>query len=135
MNVLHVLSGLIIGLLVGCAQAPSQNRTLIGVATPSVAASVLFTHTDRNTITQYYRHHPGMRGHKPSHAKQGHAPHTKYLLHQPLPPHVVYNRFPYELERSMPRLPADYVRIIIGGDVFIMNARTRILYDAIWGVY
>ena len=38
---------------------------------------------------------------------------------------------PYDLERRLRRLPYGYRRVIIGGNVILMEARTAVIYDII----
>ena len=36
---------------------------------------------------------------------------------------------PYALDQRLSRLPSEYVRVIIGTDIAIMNTRTRVVVD------
>ena len=43
-------------------------------------------------------------------------------------------RLPADLEQSLSRLPGGYVRVKVGGDVVLLDEKTRIVFDVIWGV-
>ena len=51
-----------------------------------------------------------------------------------LPPGVAGKRLPSELEKTLTRLPENYVRLKVGGDVVLMNEKTRVVFDVIWNV-
>jgi hypothetical protein len=134
--------GLVLLMSLSACTAPTHSKTVVGVHSPGVVARIIFSDAERTQIKQYYYTHPSQRhpkpyGHRPGHPSPygGYNTHRPYQLHQPLPPHIAYQRLPHTLEHNFARLPADYVRIVIGGDVLIMNVRTRVLYDAIWDVY
>ena len=38
---------------------------------------------------------------------------------------------PFELERQLHRLPTSYRRVVIGGNVILMNEETSVVYDII----
>ncbi len=116
-------------LLNGCASTQS-----VGVRThsPGVSTSVYFSDTDRSRIKGYYLYNrPQNRQGPPGHRKR-YSHH--YQRHQVLPHGVPYSRLPPHLESRLPRLPSDYIRIIVGGDVMIMNVRTRVIYDVFLGL-
>ena len=93
---------------------------------------VVFSDHDRTLIRDYYR--SSYRGLPPGLAKQGKVPpgHAKRLYrNQPMPPGLEWRYLPDNLERRLSRLPDDYVRIIVGADVGIMNVHTRVIMDVI----
>ncbi len=53
----------------------------------------------------------------------------KLYRSQPVPPGLDWRYLPENLERRLSRLPDDYVRIIVGADIGIMNVRTRVIMD------
>ena len=116
-------------LLNGCVTSQS-----VGIRThaPGISTSIYFSDTDRRQIKGYYLynrpyHKPAPPGHRSKYA-------PRYQRHQVLPHGVPYSRLPSHLENRLPRLPADYIRIVIGGDIMIMNVRTRVIYDVIYGL-
>jgi len=48
---------------------------------------------------------------------------------------VTWQYLPSDVERRLSRLPDDYVHVVIGTDVGIMHARTRVVLDVIEGRY
>ena len=44
------------------------------------------------------------------------------------------SRLPADLERTLRRLPEDYVRISVGGDILLMNKKTRYVFDVVFDV-
>jgi hypothetical protein len=65
----------------------------------------------------------------PGLAKQGGLP-PGLQRHQRLPDDIVYQPLPRELERQMAPLPSpDYVRVQVGGDIAILNKKTRVVVD------
>lgn len=111
-------------LLNGCGTAQS-----VGVRThsPGISTSLYFSDSDRSRIKGYYLYNrPHNRQGPPGHRKRYSH---RYQRHQILPHNVPYSYLPPHLESRLPRLPAGYVRIVVGGDVMIMNVRTRVIYD------
>lgn len=128
---------LIVSLLIGCSLAgcvtpPDRTAGRVVIADDHGYVDVRFDDRDRRLIRDYY--HQQYRSLPPGLAKQGKVPpgHAKKLaLHQPLPPGLEYRHLPDELEHRLGRLPSDYVRVIIGQDVLLMNRETRIVLDII----
>lgn len=96
---------------------------------PNTRVSIAFSSHDRVAIRDYYYRDYKKKRVPPGHYKRRGRPFQK---HQPLPQHTQYQPLPYELERRLPRLPADYIRIRIGEEFAIMNTRTRVIYDVMW---
>ncbi len=106
----------------------------VGVRTHSsgVSSSFYFSDTERSRIKGYYLYNrPYSKRTPPGHRKQ-YSP--RYQRHQVLPHGIPYNRLPPHLESRLPRLPAGYIRIVVGNEVMIMNARTRVIYDVFFGL-
>lgn len=117
-------------LLNGCVTTQS-----VGVRThaPGISTSFYFSDSDRSRIKGYYlyNHRPHNKPIPPGHRKR-YSHH--YQRHQVLPHGVPYSRLPHRLESRLPRLPAGYIRIIVGDDVMIMNVKTRIIYDVVFAL-
>jgi hypothetical protein len=114
----------------GCESSPYYGD--VGVYGKDYAARVVFTDSDRALIRDYYRNY--YRGLPPGLAKQGKIPpgHAKKMYrNQPLPPGLEWGRLPGDLEGRLSRLPNDYMRVIVGADVGIMDVRTRVVVDLI----
>lgn len=100
-------------------------------------AEIIFTEHERVLVRDWFR---GSRsGLPPGLAKRDRLPPglEKQLRERgTLPPGLQkkVRPLPFELERQLHRLPTDYRRVIIGGNVIIMNARTAVIYDIIRNV-
>lgn len=122
------------GGLTGCETYPYRGE--VRVHDRDAAVRVVFTDSDRRIIRDYYR--VDYRSLPPGLAKKGKAPpgHAhRFRVNQPLPPDAGWYYLPYNVERQLSRLPHDYVRITFGGDVAIMNVRTRIIVDLIEDIH
>jgi hypothetical protein len=119
------------------------------------SVSIGFSNDDRALADRYYRNagvryqeddhrgkdkHGHGKGGPPGHARRGeHVPPglarkgglpPGLQRHQRLPDEVVYQPLPRELERQMKPLPSpDYVRVQVGGDIAILNRKTRVVVD------
>jgi hypothetical protein len=114
----------------GCEIQPTYGD--VRVQGRDYEARVVFTDQDRALIRDYYR--INYRSLPPGLAKQGKVPpgHAmKLARNQPLPSGAQWRYLPENLDRRLSRLPDDYVRIMVGADVGIMNVRTRIIVDLI----
>lgn len=120
--------------LTGCETfQPRQGE--IGVGGRSGHVRVIFSDSDRAYINEYYtRKYKGL---PPGLAKKGKIPPGHAMQMQRdglLPPGVSYNHLPSDLERRLSRLPEGYARIVVGGDIGIMDTRTRVVVDLIKGI-
>ncbi len=116
--------------MAGCETHPYYGD--VRVRDRDYAVRVVFSDHDRALIRDYYR--VNYRSLPPGLAKQGKLPpgHAKKLYRsQPIPPGFEWHHLPDSLERRLGRLPNDYVRVIVGVDVGIMNVRTRVIMDLI----
>ena len=118
------------GGLAGCAPYPYHGD--VRVHDRATDVRVVFTDSDRRLIRDYYR--VDYRSLPPGLAKKGKVPpgHAyRFRVNQPLPPDAPWYYLPHNVERRLSRLPEGYVRITFGGDVAIMNVRTRVIVDLI----
>jgi len=114
----------------GCAPYPTHSEARVHA--PAADVRVVFTDSDHRFIRDYYR--VDYRSLPPGLAKKGKVPpgHAyRFRVNQPLPPDAAWHYLPQNVERRLSRLPEGYVRITFGGDVAIMNVRTRIIVDLI----
>lgn len=128
---LFILTALLLG---GCATyGATSGRVVIRDDTGMV--DVRFNDHDRSLIHDYYeeaRKHG--RGLPPGLAKRhGELP-PGLAERQKLPPGLQGEPLPYDLDRRLSRLPSSYVRVIIGQDIVLMDRKTRVVLDVIYGV-
>jgi len=114
--------------LIGCVTGPRYGE--VAVSEPHYAVRVVFTDHDRRLIGDYYA--PRYRSLPPGQAKRDRLPpgHAWRARHnQPISDDARWRYLPFELEQRLTRLPSEYVRVIVGTDVVIMNVRTRVVVD------
>ncbi|MDX1353543.1 MAG: hypothetical protein R3254_11075 [Thiomicrorhabdus sp.] len=114
----------------GCTTSQSVKVSSHHKVSPTTKVSVYFSANDRARIKGYYLYHYRDMRHPPGIYKKHHS--RNFKPHHALPKHIHYSRLPYNLERHLPALPRDYIRIRIGEDIAIMHTRTRVIYDVMW---
>ncbi|WP_096461379.1 hypothetical protein [Sulfurifustis variabilis] len=116
----------------GCAtQAATSGRVVI--RDQNAVVDVSFSRHDRAVIEQYYRG-AHQRGLPPGLAKRNGALPPGLAKRDVLPPGLSTVPLPVELERQLTPLPAVYVRVRIGNDIVLMDRKTRVVFDVIYGV-
>lgn len=114
--------------LIGCETGPRYGE--VAVRDPYYSARVVFTDHDRRLIHDYYE--PRYKKLPPGQVKKGRLPpgHAWRVRHgQRISDDAQLRYLPYALDQRLSRLPPEYVRVIIGTDVVIMNTRTRVVVD------
>jgi hypothetical protein len=125
---LVLLAASMTSVLVGCESYPRYGE--VDVRDPYYATRVVFTDHDRRLINDYYE--PRYRKLPPGQAKRDRLPpgHAWRARHnQPIHEDARWRYLPNELDQRLSRLPSEYVRVIIGTDMVIMNVRTRVVVD------
>lgn len=93
----------------------------------------IFTDDDRRLIHDYY-HGNKRKKMPPGLAKKKRLPPgLRKQLHRKgtLPPGLQGRGLPHELESRLSHLHGDFVRLIVGTDLVLMNRRTRVIVDII----
>ena len=130
--VLFLFTALMLG---GCASyVATSGRVVIRDDTGGMA-DVRIDDRDRTQIRQYYeasgRHRQDL---PPGLAKrEGNLP-PGLAKRDRLPPGLQGEPLPRDLERRLSPIPSAYVRVRIGQDVVLMDRRTRVVLDVIYGV-
>ena len=96
-------------------------------------SEIVFTQEERTIVGEWYS---DGRGLPPGLAKHDRLPPglEKHLRERgSLPPGLQKKvaPLPPELEHRMRRLPSGYRRVVIGGNVILMNEKTAVIYDII----
>jgi len=115
---------------VGCVSEPRHSEVV--VHDPHVSMRVVFTDYDRRVIYDYYA--PRYQKLPPGQVKKGWIPpgHAwRVRANQRVHEEAYWRYLPYDLDQRLSRLPPDYVRVIIGTDVAIMNVHTRVVVDVL----
>ncbi len=95
---------------------------------------IIFTKDERVIVTDWFRRNAS--GLPPGLAKRDRLPPglEKQLRERGTLPPGLRKRIqplPFELERQLHRLPIGYRRVVIGGNVILMNEKTSVIYDII----
>jgi len=113
--------------------AVAENRTVGEKVREALPPSEpVFTEQERALIRGWFRHHRA--GLPPGLAKRDELPPglAKQLGERgKLPPGLdkKLHPLPWDLERQLRRLPTGYRRVVIGGNIILMNERTAVIYD------
>ena len=128
--ILFLLATLLLG---GCASyGATSGRVVIRDDTGMV--DIRFSDHDRTLIHDYYgearRHGKGL---PPGLAKRhGELP-PGLAKRQKLPPGLQYEPLPRDLDRRLAPLPSSYIRVRVGQDIVLMDGRTHVVLDVIYG--
>ena len=123
--------------LAGCAANPSVEGGSVEVHNENMHAKVVFTDADRLKIHNYYKKNSKHKNTPPGLAKKQEPPPglQKHIVkYGELPPGLQGRRLPDELDRTLSPLSGDYMRLKVAGDVVLMNEKTRVVVDVVWGV-
>jgi protein involved in sex pheromone biosynthesis len=118
--VLATLAALMLG---GCASYTATSGQVV-IKDDDTSVNVRIGNRDRAFIEDYYKksakHNKGL--------PQGLAKRDK------LPPGLQGDPLPYDLEKQLTRLSSSYVRVRIGQDIVLMDRKTRVMVDVVYGV-
>jgi len=147
-TLITVLSVLL--LLAGCqTTAPRVTRGSVEVASDSARFKLYFTDREKQLIHRHYRdvkkhnkkykkkYKKKQKHVPPGLAKKKHLPPglQKQLVRKgSLPPGLQGRDLPIDLKRHMHWLPADYIRVVVGSDIVLMNKKTRVIFDVMLDV-
>lgn len=126
-------------LLSGCALHAATSGQVAATNSPaasnssylSATATVQFSDRDRDLIRNYYQGH--RKKTPPGLAKREQLP-PGLAKRKALPPGLQGRGLPSALEVQLSRIPAAYMRIVIGADVAIIERATRVVIDVVYGV-
>ena len=124
-------------LMAGCATTPTVDSGEIAIETENMRAVVVFSDSDRGKIRHYYRNAKKGKKMPPGLAKKQELPPglQKHIeKNEKLPPGLEGRKLPQDLEGTLPHLPAGFVRIQVGGDIVLLNEKTKVVLDVIWDV-
>ena len=126
-----LLAALILG---GCASyGATSGRVVIKDDTGMV--DIRISDHDRDLIENYYRktyqHRKGM---PPGLAKrEGNLP-PGLAKRDKLPPGLQGDPLPHDLDEKLTRLPSSYIRVRVGQDIVLMDRKTRVVFDVVYGI-
>jgi len=119
------------------AGGPKVNSGAVVIGGEDFKAAVVFSDSDRAKIERYYdsRHNRHKDKKLPPGLAKKDASHPglrNYIRkNRMLPPDITGEKLPPDLESTLSRLPSDYVRLRVGGDVVLMHEKTRYVLDVV----
>lgn len=117
-------------LLNGCALFTSTSGQVV-IKDDSGAVDVRIGDNDRRLIGDYYKHKKSL---PPGLAKRGGNLPPGLAKRDKLPPGLQGETLPYDLEKRLAPLPSSYVRVKVGQDIVLMDKKTRVVLDVVYGI-
>ena len=117
--------------IAGCA-AYAVTSGRVAVKDSNIAVDLHFTEGDRALIKDYYKKSNKKKGLPPGLAKRKSLP-PGLAKRDKLPPGLQGDPLPPGLERRLSRLSSTYVRLLVGRDIVLIDTRTRMVMDVIYG--
>ena len=118
-------------LIAGCAAIGATSGRVV-IQDQNTQVAVTFSSRDRALIEEYYgktkkKLPPGLA------KRKGGLP-PGLAKRDTLPPGLQRDPLPNELEVQLTALPSGYVRVRVGQDIVLLDGRTRVVFDVIYGV-
>jgi hypothetical protein len=130
----YVLATLAVLMLSGCASYTATSGQVV-IKDDDKMIDVRIGDNDRVLIENHYKkskkHKKGL---PPGLAKRGGNLPPGLAKRDRLPPGLQGDPLPYDLEKQLTRLPSSYVRVRIGQDIVLMDRKTRVVLDVVYGV-
>jgi hypothetical protein len=124
-----VFAGCLALLTVGCVAIGATSGRVAIKTDNTVQTESFFNARDRSLIQEHFRNKPV----PPGLAKRGKLP-PGFVKRDALPSGHPGERLPHELESKLSSLPLNYVRMRVGQDVVVMDAKTRVVLDILYAV-
>ena len=129
----YVLAALAVLMLGSCASYTATSGQVV-IRDDDTSIDVRIGDHDRMLIRDYYKSAKHKKGLPPGLAKRGGNLPPGLAKRDRLPPGLQGDPLPYDLERSLTKLPSSYVRIRVGQDIVLMNGNTRVMVDVVYGI-
>lgn len=129
----YILATLAVLMLGGCASYTATSGQVV-IRDDDTSIDVRIGDHDRVLIRDYYKSAKHNKGLPPGLAKRGGNLPPGLAKRDRLPPGLEGEPLPHDLERRLSRLPSSYVRIRVGQDIVLMNGKTRVMVDVVYGV-
>ncbi|MBI3569543.1 MAG: hypothetical protein HY082_00305 [Gammaproteobacteria bacterium] len=130
-NLLFIFLCLIFG---GCASYAATSGQVV-IEDDDKMIDIRIGDKDRAAIEDYYRksakHKKGL---PPGLAKRGGNLPPGLAKRDKLPPGLQGDPLPRELERKLSPVPSSYVRVKVGRDIVLMDKKTRMVLDVVYGI-
>jgi hypothetical protein len=129
----YVLATLAVLMLSGCASYTATSGQVV-IKDDDSRIDVRIGDNDQVLIRDYYKSSKHKKGLPPGLAKRGGNLPPGLAKRDRLPPGLQGDPLPYDLEKQLTRLPSSYVRVRIGQDIVLMDGKTRVVLDVVYGV-
>lgn len=118
----------------GCASYSATSGRVV-IKDDTSVIDVRINDHDRGLIENYYKKsYHKKKGLPPGLAKRdGNLP-PGLAKRDKLPPGLRGDPLPYDLEENLSRLPSTHVRVRVGQDIVLMDRKTRVIIDVIYGI-
>lgn len=120
-------------LLSGCASYTATSGRVV-IKDDETSIDVRIGDRDQALIRDYYKSSKHKKDLPPGLAKRGGNLPPGLAKRDKLPPGLQGEPLPHDLEKQLTRLPSSYVRVRIGQDIVLMNGKTRVMVDVVYGV-
>lgn len=117
----------------GCATHLMTSGRVV-VKDDSYVVDVSFNDHDRQIIREYYQGRGKRKKTPPGLAKRGDKLPPGLAKRDVLPPGLQGRALPAALETRLTRLSDPFVRVRMGADIVLLDRKTRIILDVIYGV-
>jgi len=117
--------------LAGCVSIVATSDR-IAIHDENTSTGNSFTGRDRQIIHHYYKSQRSRREKyktPPKHARRGDSLPYGLAKRDQLPPGLYTRELPKDLESQLATLPKNYIRVIVGGDIVIMDSNSRVVID------
>ena len=111
-------------MLGGCAAYTATSGKVV-LKDDSKAADIRLSPSDRRVIEEYYRTHAGQKGTTTK---------VQAVIGRVLPAGAKTEPLPRDLEQKLSPLSSSHVRLRVGQDVVLMDGKTRVIADVLYGV-
>ncbi len=120
--------------LSGCAAYTATSGQVV-IKDDTGVADIRIEARDRAIIDDYYKKsYKNKKGLPPGLAKRnGNLP-PGLAKRDRLPPGLQGDPLPSDLEKQLAKLPSTYLRVRIGQDIVLMDRKTRVVFDVIYGI-
>ena len=137
-KILHIIVGILVSAMItACAATPRIESASVAIENNKIDGIMVFSASAREKIIYYFKNGKQRKSMPPGLAKKQELPpglQKQIKKHGELPPGLAGKGLPDTLERTLSRLPEGFVRIKIGGDVVLINEKTRVVFDVVWNV-
>ena len=129
----YISAALAVILLGGCASYTATSGQVV-IKDDDSRIDVRIGDSDQVLIRDYYKSSKHKKGLPPGLAKRGGNLPPGLAKRDRLPPGLQGDPLPHDLERQLSRLPSSYVRVRIGQDIVLMDRKTRVVFDVVYGI-